>query len=355
MTSSIERRMRPRRTLAAYFLSAAATFLAGLPHAFADPLSDIDYRLGSGLRIPGTGFTLGGYATLGYDPRNSASTNEPLNRLSMFVWWEGAGRWKVFGEVEAESTLGARAGNVRNEDGHLSLERIYVDYALLESTSLRAGKFLTPVGRWNLVHAAPLVWTTSRPLTTSNAFPTNATGLMVNGRLAPAGREIEYSVYASNGHELGPNSSIDTFKNALGVHLNAPMLSNTQLGLSYVTFEQERSAGEHKQLIGLDFLWKRDRYEISAEGIYRFSGKDRSLDERGAFVQAVLPLTPQWYAIGRYERYRVTRQVTDLQQYVIGLNYRVTSAIILKAEWVGVRHNRTGVLEGFTASASVFF
>ena len=33
-------------------------------------------------------------------------------------------------------------------------------------------------GRWNLIHAAPLVWTTLRPLATSRLFPTSVNGAM---------------------------------------------------------------------------------------------------------------------------------------------------------------------------------
>jgi hypothetical protein len=40
---------------------------------------------------------------------------------------------------------------------------------------------------------------------------------------------------------------------------------------------------------------------------------------------------------------------------VVGLNWRVTPAIVLKAEWIGVKNNPAGVPEGFTSSVSVLF
>ncbi|MFX6815264.1 hypothetical protein ABTH42_18965, partial [Acinetobacter baumannii] len=83
------------------------------------------------------------------------------------------------------------------DGAHLDLERIYVDWAQADELKFRFGKFLTPVGRWNLIHAQPLVWTTSRPLTTEAAFPTNATGGMVFGTLSSIGQGLDYSVYGS--------------------------------------------------------------------------------------------------------------------------------------------------------------
>jgi hypothetical protein len=249
--------------------------LMGLPAAAANLLSDIDYRLGDGLRIPATGLSLGGYATAGYERLQGRPARAAVDNLSLSVWWEGEGRWKVFAEFDSENTLGPRSPDIGEGRRYVALERMYVDYALTETTSIRAGKFLTPIGRWNLIHAAPLVWTTSRPMATTDVFPTN-------GRLPTAGHDIEYSVYVSNGNELHVNPALDPFSRALGVHLNVPMLSGTQLGLSYATFEQKKTGGENKQLVGLDFLWTRNRYEISGEGVYRFSGRGSDWDERGA-------------------------------------------------------------------------
>ena len=321
----------------------------------AATISDIDYRLGEGLRIPDSGFKLGGYASAEYGSAPSQPASAALNNLSLSIWWEGEDRWKFFAEFDSENTVGS--GNVGDSDGksYISLERMYADYALNDKTSIRAGKFLTPVGRWNLVHAAPLVWTTSRPMAPSNVFPTNVTGLMVNGRLSVAEHELEYSTYASNGSELHPNPAIDTFSKVFGLHLNLSMLPDSQLGLSYATFEQTRSEGEHKQLVGVDWLWTHKRYELSAEGVYRFSGKGSAWDERGAFVQLVVPLSLKLYAVGRYESFHTTLQPEATRRYVLGLNYRVTPAIVLKAEWIDAKNNSNNAPIGLLASGSVLF
>jgi hypothetical protein len=320
-----------------------------------NPLSDIDYRLGNGLHIPGLGLTLGGYATGAYENLQALPARAALDNFSISVWWEGSGRWKFFSEFDYENAISTRSAIGEVEDRYLSLERFYVDYAANELTTLRAGKFLTPVGRWNLIHATPLVWTTSRPLVTTMAFPTNVTGLMVSGTFPAAESAIEYSIYGSNGNELRPNPALDTFHEALGMRVVAPLPNGVELGFSYVSFEQEQSQDVRKDLFGLDFFWSQSRFEVSAEGVYRVLNTPGVRNEGGGFVQLVAPLTERMYAVGRYEIYRQTQQTTPTTLWVTGLSYRVTPAIVLKAEWVSGRHNDIGAPEGFLSSISVLF
>jgi hypothetical protein len=319
------------------------------------PLSDIDYRLGNGLRVPALGLTLGGYATAGYQKLRGVPGRAALDDLSLSAWWEGAGRWKVFSEFDYENTLSSRTAQADDEDRYLALERFYVDYAINELATLRAGKFLTPIGRWNLIHASPLVWTTSRPLVTTVAFPTNVTGLMVSGTVQVAASAIDYSVYGSNGDEVRPNPALDTFHEAIGLRVVAPISADGQLGFSYVSFEQARSADVRKELYGFDVLWTRNRFEVSAEAVYRVLREPGTRNEGGGFVQVVAPVAERLFAVGRYETYRMSQQTASTTLWVAGLSYRPNSAVVLKAEWVGSRHNDIGAAEGFLSSISVLF
>jgi len=317
--------------------------------------SDIDYRLGEGLRVADTGFSLGGYATASYENLRDAPSRVALDNLSLFVWWQGEGRWKFFSEFDYENVVASSSAGQEGEDHYLALERLYLDYAVNDTTTLRGGKFLTPIGRWNLIHATPLVWTTSRPLITTRTFPTNATGLMLNGTLPNMAQGFEYSLYASNGNELRPNPVLDPFSEALGAHVAFPVPGDGQVGFSYVAFEQEQAQDERKQLLGFDFVWSRNRYEFSAEGVYRFSDNGKAWDERGAFGQLAIPLTEKLYAVGRYEFFHQAQQSETTHLWVTGLNYRYTPAIVLKAEWIGGNNNVIDAPEGFMSSLSLLF
>lgn len=349
---------KPRRVVAAtaQWVAILCLALTGL-QARADEnlFSDMDYRLGEGLRVADTGFSLGGYATASYQHLRHAPSRVALDNLSLFVWWQGEGRWKFFSEFDYENVLASSSAGQEGEDHYLALERLYLDYAVTDATILRAGKFLTPIGRWNLIHATPLVWTTSRPLVTTRTFPVNATGLMIHGTLPTVAHGLEYAFYGANEKELRPNPALDPFHEALGAHVTIPLPADGQVGFSYAAFEQEKNTEERKQLVGADFIWSRNRYEISAEGVYRFSESGESWDEKGAFVQLVVPLSEKAYAVGRYEFFRQAGEAVTTQLWVGGLNYRITPAIVVKAEWIDGRNNSIDAPEGFMSSLSLLF
>lgn len=339
------------------FLALAALLGVGLFGSAAEAAESSEgssYQLGQGYQLGQTGLTIGGYSTLSYEKPRSQTGRLALDDASLFIWWEGDGRWKFFSELDYENALASR--KISGERGaYVALERLYFDYTVNDATTVRLGKFLTPIGRWNLVHATPLTWTTSRPLVTKNVFPTNATGVMLNGTLATVGAGLEYSLYHSNGHEIRANPAVDPFYEATGVHLSYPVSANGQLGLSYARFEQNSAQEEKKRLWGLDYHWAYRRYEVSAEAVSRASNSGSSFEERGAFVQGVAPLSDKLYAVGRYESFRQALQPKSLHQWTLGLTYRMTPALVFKAEWSGTKDNRIGAPEGFMSSVSVLF
>jgi hypothetical protein len=340
--------------------AAAALALTGAVAAHADnaSLSDIDYRLGSGLQIPGTGWTLGGYATVSYDDLSDDVSHESprlnLDNFSLFIWWEGDSRWKFFSEIEYENFSRARRES-GGKDDYLSLERMYVDYALNDIATIRGGKFLTPIGRWNLIHATPLVWTTSRPLVTTLAFPTNMTGLMVTGNVPAIAGGMEYSLYGAGTEDLRSNPDQNPFLAAVGGRVLFPIGREAQLGFSYSNFELSQPRYDRKHLYGADFFWTHSRFELSAEGIYRWADDSGRWDEKGGYVQLAAPLTEKLFAVGRAEVFRTSLQADATQLSTVGLNYRIRPALVLKAEWVEARHNTAHAPDGFLSSISVLF
>src|ERR1035437_8953148 len=211
------------------FISTLATglfFAIGSPAAASSESKEqagdppASYELGQGLRLGESGFTLGGYASAQYQDLRDSDPRASLNHLSMFLWWEGESRLKFFSEIDSQDTHSVSAQSAAGVNRYLAVERLYLDYSFSDSLTLRAGKFLTPIGRWNQVHADPLVWTTSRPLITRNLFPDNATGLMALGNFPLLGKQADYMLYAASGHEVQADPAQDPFNEAYGVRLN---------------------------------------------------------------------------------------------------------------------------------------
>jgi hypothetical protein len=340
----------------ASLLAALCLAVCALP-AQADGIdpNELTYRLGDGLRLPGSNLTLGGYGTVVFEDLDDRRTRAALDNLSLFVWWESTGRWKFFAELDYENVLSSPTLKEPGNKRYLALERMYFDYALSDTTNLRLGKFLTPIGQWNQIHATPLVWTTSRPLVTARTVPTNVTGLMLSGNLPVLGGGMEYAVFGSNGGELRPNPSLDPFYESLGGRITLPLGASGQIGFSYARFEQKQDRDESKHLAGMDLRWSRDRWEVSAEAAYRSSEYGGEADEKGAFAQLVAPLNDKLYAVCRYELYRQAHERKTTKLLVTGLNYRITPAVVLKAEWISARDNQIDAPSGFMSSLSLMF
>lgn len=323
--------------------------------AAADEPSADDYRPGRGWQVPGTGFRLGGYASAGFENDRRRPWELGANDMSLIIRWEGEGKLRFFSELDLEEPLKLEQGHgLTTRHAYLALERAYADYLYSEKLNLRAGKFLTPIGRWNVVHADPLVWTTSRPLITEYSFPTNATGAMVYGTIPLLGKDVDYSLYTAIGEDWRPDPRLDPFEEAYGMHV--ALSSDTgEFGISLANFEQKGSVGERKNLFGLDYLWARDRYEISSELIYRFSDEDSKRDERGLFVQGVMPLSERWYGIARYELYDPAGTAPAMNIGVIGLAMKLSPALIFKAEYSHASNNRIQAPEGLFTSFAILF
>jgi hypothetical protein len=338
------------------FLILLALLSVHLAARAEDTLAGADYQPGKGWQIPGTGFRLGGYASAGMENDRHQHTNLGLDDFSLFVHWESDGKLRLFSELDLENpVLWEQSRGLTTHHAYLALERLYADYLYSEKLNFRAGKFLTPIGRWNVIHAAPLVWTTSRPLITEHAFPTNATGAMAYGTLPVMGREIDYSVYTAIGNDWRPDPKLDPFEEAYGLHLTMPTSNLGEFGVSYANFEQKGKIGERKNLLGMDYFWSRNRYEISAEMVYRLSDEGRHSDEKGLYIQGVAPIADRWYAIGRYELYDKAGPAPAMNLWLAGLAMRLSPAMVFKAEVSHASHNRIQAPEGVFASFAIMF
>lgn len=101
------------------------------------------------------------------------------------------------------------------------IERAYMTYSPLEWFNIRAGRYLTPYGIWNVDHASTVVLPTHMPYLHSRQYmPPAQTGLQLFGRFFPLRRTFfDYAFTLSNGR--GPiDEFIDLDENkALGLKL----------------------------------------------------------------------------------------------------------------------------------------
>ncbi|HQS37721.1 MAG TPA: hypothetical protein PK571_05725 [Methylotenera sp.] len=301
-------------------------------------------------------FKLGGYSSASVVAPRNGSTDFNLNEISLLLSWENDGRFKFFGELELERPISWNENKrFDSKNSYLDLERLYLDYNHSDKLNIRSGRFLTPAGRWNLLHAPPLVWTATRPLATSYLFPNGINGLMMFGatplQLGAGEQTLEYSVYVEALKDQVRDNNEIIYKDVAGAQFRLGNRFN--VGLSLATMTEDRPGNPDYRLLGLDFITHINGWELSGEGFQRYTNNGGN-GGSGAFLQSAAPLGNNWYWLTRLETFQRPQEVSG-ERWVMGVTKRVAPTQLLKMEFVGGSADFADTPRGFIASFAVLF
>ncbi|HEB77305.1 MAG TPA: hypothetical protein ENI90_02115 [Methylothermaceae bacterium] len=329
--------------------------LAALPLTLA--AEPVRYHWGRGLSLPDQKLLVGGYFNFTYENLRSGIDHASLDDLSLFLTWTPHPRVRLFSELEMEDLVTIRKDDIDSDRHFFSVERLYLDYFAGQNWRLRLGKFLTPVGRWNVIHAAPLVWTTSRPLVTEHLFAPHVSGFMATGSFG----DVELSGYFDASEALDPKRNPEAFRSGGGLYLNYEPTTDLHLGLSYLHFKMARPSFQpDTDLFGADFQWRWRRLEVSGEFAYRRPNNARR-QERGLYLQAVFPLGHQVFAVGRYEFLQGTHFLESGPLHgtthveIAGIAWRPAPPLVLKLEYRFGQRNHRIAPSGLLMSVAMLF
>ena len=314
------------------------------------PFGEVTYTPGRGLALGDTGLLLGGYGNLVVSRNEGAPATLDFQDASLFVLWRLTQRLHVFSELEFEHVVEIDTeGDLGSPNERFTVERLYADYTVADAFAVRGGTFLTPVGRWNLLHAPPLVWTTSRPLITDHPFDPNGTGAMVHGSFFPDAGVLSYTLYGQFAGLPEGNPDFRPVDHAAGARLEFAPLSNLSLGASYRGAEHRNG---WSQLGGLDGLWQWSWFEVQGEALVERGTPGAT--QWGLYLQGAVELVSRLYLVERYEHYDGPRGApADL--IASGLLYRLFSNTVLKTEYLAAAARAPYGSPGFKASAAVLF
>jgi hypothetical protein len=301
------------------------------------------------------GFTIGGYSSAGITLPRDEQARAALNEVSLLVTWNGDSRWSFFGELELENPISWDDDRqFHTKESKLDLERFYLDYNLSEQVNFRVGRFLTPNSRWNLLHASPLVWTSTRPLATSRLFPTGTNGAMVFGAIPFMEGALEYKLFA----ELLEDQKLDNneldFEHVRGARFS--FKNQSDVGVSILAF-RENGIDNSYRMLGLDFVTHINHIEISGEAFKRFDVRNKD-GGSGTYLQSAVPLISigmkDWYWITRYETLQRPNE-GSAERWLVGATWRVKPTQLLKFEFTGGSGNQPEAPGGFLTSFALFF
>jgi len=298
------------------------------------------------------GFKVGGYSSAGFNVHPGGHTEAGLDEISFLIRWEGDSRIRFFSEVELEKPLSWNSRDKFNNDGSkLDVERLHFDYNLSEKLNIRAGRFLTPAGRWNLIHAAPLVWTATRPLVTSRLFPQYANGVMLYGAKPFDDKAFEYTLFMEAVQDLNWDTDEIKFKDTRGARF--AFTGKIGTGLTLLESTEDIPGTPRFRMIGLDFLIKHNDWEFSGEGFQRYYTNQND-GGSGAYLQMVAPLGNQWFLTSRIENFKRPAE-GSAERWLIGTAYKIRTNRILKFEYVGGDEERIDSPKGFFTSFAILF
>ena len=295
---------------------------------------------------------LGGYSSAGVNIHPDGQVEGALNQVSLILSWEDNSRLHFVSELVLERPLRFNENDtVVDKDFYFDLERLYLDYNLSDKLNLRTGRFLNPTGRWNLVHASPLVWTTSRPLATSRLFPESSNGLMLYGAVPLENNAFEYSFFAEVLKESSVNNEEIPFKDTKGAHFT--LSGKVNWGLSLLEFREDILGSPRFRLLGLDFLAQHEGWEFSGEAFQRYYS-NYSDGGSGGYLQGVAPLGNQWFAVARIENFKRPAEGSS-ERWLLGTAWRMAPNRVFKIEYVGGDAERSESPKGLLASFSILF
>ena len=319
-----------------------------------------EYHLGEGYSVGNV--NVAGYINLVAEAPHDGKTEIIGDDLSLFVSGRFNQYFNPFVEAELTSATFWREGSdpFSHNSPSFVLERLYNDSNITDALTLRVGKILSPVGEWNTIHAAPLVWTTTRPLTTYRSFPEYTSGLSLNYSPQNAKLPELQLFWQPDGEIMAKPKALVTreYVHTEGVHLNWPIGLTDKIGVT-LQHADVKGTNEDQTLLGFNFRKTLGKFQFETEATHtHISGTNPTRvrdDEWGTYVLGGYAINDKWSAMARYEYFADREFNQGSRNALLGVVWRPNSAIAWKLEYVKQEGARLDIGTGIYGSFSVLF
>lgn len=304
------------------------------------------------------GAMVGGYIDLEFKAGENGSTFDQ-HRFVPFIYAEVSDRVHVASEIEFEH--GGFVSGGEKTDGEIKIEFATVDFTVSEALNLRGGVILSPLGRLNVHHDAPMLDLTERPLVSRSVIPTtlSESGLGLFGMLYPTETlAVSYEAYLVNGFsasavdgdgvldlrsgrgsQKADNNNGRAFVGRLGV---SPRLG-TEFGVSVHTGDYDADGEQRLTIAALDAMVAGGPFEVLGEAALATAGVAGAEDAEAAgfylegrvhFLSGAIEGLPLSVFTGviRVDQVDLDRNVdgSDRQRLTLGVNFRPTEETVFK-------------------------
>ncbi len=248
---------------------------------------------------------LGGYTDFEYFNRSHDGNPSffDAHRLVPFIYGDVSDHVKFAAEIEFEHfSRGKLEDTATGSSGaQIGVEFMSIDYLINDPINLRAGIILVPLGKFNLLHDAPLRDLTERPIIAQRIIPTTLSqpGVGVYGTFYPTRlSQLNYELYLTSGFTgfTGANSPItgssglrsarqggvdenNDGKSVTGRVAFSPLLG-VEIGGSGFFGAYDPRSKRHLSIAALDWTLQRGPFELIGEAAWSYA-KDNHLSSNG--------------------------------------------------------------------------
>ncbi len=370
------------------------------------------------LRRFGRNTYLGGYMDASYRMQDGLNDRFEVIRVVPMIYSDVSDRVKFASELEiehggivgaADITSLSTGQNVRL-GGDVKLEFATIDFLIRDEVNTRAGFILLPLGKYNIVHDAPLQDLIDRPLVDTFIIPTTMTeaGMGLFGSFYPTEMsKLDYEIYVVNGikgMDRIAGTDVNFFNSVSGIRggrgrsffrmdedINenkaivgrvafSPFLGLEVGASGYHGAWDNRTSGRRSSrditITALDFAWQKGAFELVGEGAYANIEKDgidsvlgvtgdprKKVPKRlyGYYIEPRYHFMPEFLQdiapsiftdnstftlVTRWEQMDLDRGNRQ-DRLTLGLNYRYTEDTVFKLDY---QFNREHFQSGFPAS-----
>ena len=313
-------------------------------------LFSFEYELGQGINIPQTPIYVGGYATLDYLHREDDYSRFRVDELALLSY-ASYNRFSFMGELLYKESYVKEWGKVKREKKGtpLTIERLYLDYRIDDALTLRAGKFNTPVGYWNLEPISVLRDSASNPYLAYIIYPRYTTGILLT-YADTISSDSSYTLIAQENSDLDDNYNNISVKRHYALGYEYRFDNDVEMKLNLGHFMTTSSNRSYYGVVSLQY--DKRKYKINSEFALR-EGEVKLSVPYSFYLQGVYKFQEQHNFIARYETYKIDEgSLREEQIGVFGYTYRPIFPLTFKLEYQ--LHSYTNENQ-FHAAISVMF
>ena len=309
----------------------------------------------------------GGYGKMDY---TNYRDNDSVNKLDMYRFilyadYAFSDRIKLVSELEWEH------GGRESTGGYGIVEQAYLDFKATDNLSIKVGHVLVPMGHVNLYHEPTAFNAVSRPEVEKYIIPStwHENGIMAHGNI---GNGISYQAGMIAGLDAGKDSKgkgirsmrqngqkskADDFamvarvdyKGATGFALGASLYSGNADQSNVALLGVKTTLAEVHTSYNINGINLRALYAMNktddAQKIALLNTKGALGEGSGFYINAAYDLSREWIPFIRYEKYNAKEERfdatgvkiaagEDIINTTIGINYKPTQNVVLKADYV---------------------